>query len=97
MDTMKYVCDVCGWEYDEAAAIRITESRRARNGKTCRRILPVLCAASEKIPSAPPEGLMTSEKGIRAQPYTLFIRPSITPGRFLANSYSVSTAFSHSS
>lgn len=39
-------------------AIRITESRREQNGKIYRRILPVLCAASEKIPSAPPDVLL---------------------------------------
>ena len=44
----KYVCDVCGYIYDEAAGDRITVSRLAQNGKMFRKISFVRCAEWEK-------------------------------------------------
>ena len=42
---MKYVCDVCGWVYDEAVGDPTMELHPAQNGKTFLRILSALCAA----------------------------------------------------
>ena len=36
---MKYVCDVCGWEYDEEKGYRKAALHRVQNGKIFRMIL----------------------------------------------------------
>ena len=36
---MKYVCNVCGWEYDEEKVILKAELSRVRSGKIFRMIL----------------------------------------------------------
>lgn len=38
---MKYVCDVCGWEYDEEKDIQKEESLQEQNGKMFQKILNV--------------------------------------------------------
>lgn len=51
---MKYVCDVCGYEYDERWAIRIMALRPAQSGKTCRTISSVRSAVSARTISQKP-------------------------------------------
>ena len=48
---MKYVCNVCGWEYDEEKGYPEGGIAPGTNGKTFRRISSVLCAPSEKTSS----------------------------------------------
>ncbi len=40
---MKYVCDVCGWEYDEEQGYPEGGMHLARNGRMFRKTLNVLC------------------------------------------------------
>ena len=42
---MKYVCDVCGWEYEEEAERRNTGSRPAQSGRIFPTISNARCAA----------------------------------------------------
>ena len=48
---MKYVCSVCGWEYDESAGYPEGGIAPVRPGARCRRILSAPCAAWVRIPS----------------------------------------------
>ncbi len=49
---MKYVCSLCGWEYDESAGYPEGGiAPRVRRGARCRRILSTPCAAWVRIPS----------------------------------------------
>ena len=45
---MKYVCDVCGYVYDEALAILIMASPPAPSGRTCPTILYAPCGGVGK-------------------------------------------------
>ena len=49
---MKYVCDVCGWIYDEEDGYPEGASSPAPSGTTSRMILSARSAASARIPSA---------------------------------------------
>lgn len=40
-ETMKYVCDVCGWNYDEEKGYQKEESLQEQNGKMFQKILNV--------------------------------------------------------
>ena len=46
---MKYVCDVCGWEYDEEKGYPEGVLHQEQNGKMFRQILNVHYALLEKI------------------------------------------------
>ena len=46
---MKYVCDVCGWEYDEEKDIQKEESLQEQNGKMFQKILNVHYVLQGKI------------------------------------------------
>lgn len=46
---MKYICDVCGYEYDEAAGDPDNGIAPAPSGRMCRKILSARCAGSARI------------------------------------------------
>ena len=48
---MKYVCDLCGWEYDEEQGTQKAASHLEQSGKMYRKILNVRCVLPEKISS----------------------------------------------
>ena len=48
---MKYVCDVCGWEYDEKKDIRKVVLHQEQNGKMFRMISNVHYALLKAISS----------------------------------------------
>ena len=48
---MKYVCDICGWVYDEDEGYPEAALRPAPSGKTCPRISSARSATSARISS----------------------------------------------
>ena len=48
---MKYVCDLCGWEYDEEQGYPEGGIAPGTSGKMYRKILNVLCVPQERISS----------------------------------------------
>ena len=48
---MKYVCDLCGWEYDEEQGYPEGGIALEQSGKMYRKILNVLCVPQERISS----------------------------------------------
>ena len=63
---MKYICTVCGWEYDESAGYPEGGIAPVRYGARCRRILNAPCAAWARTASRAHE---LSVKGVKTMSY----------------------------